>query len=61
MMAIAVTFMIAQIAAPAVASTAAAPGLSKTVSVDLSAAKKNKKKTTNKKKKDKVQYMRSAS
>jgi hypothetical protein len=58
MTAIAVTFMIAQIAAPAVASTAIAPGLSKAASVDLSAAKT---KTVKKKKKDKVQYMRSAS
>jgi hypothetical protein len=58
MMAIAVTFMIAQIAAPALASTATAPGLSNAVSVDLSAARK---KPVKKKKKDKVQYMRSAS
>jgi hypothetical protein len=56
--AIAIAFTIAQIAAPAVASCITAPGLSKAAAVDLSAAKK---KTVKKKKKDKVQYMRSAS
>ncbi|MGE0062219.1 MAG: hypothetical protein AB7T86_09075 [Xanthobacteraceae bacterium] len=57
MIAIAIAFTIAQIAAPAVASSVAAPGLSKAAALDLSAAKKK----AAKKKKEKVQYMRSAS
>ena len=55
-LAIAVAFLLAQVFAPAVASTVAAPGLSKPAAVDFSAAEKKAKK-----KKEKVQYMRSAS